>query len=319
MDTARKWLGRSSTASGLAAWVVWLAWRVSRPPSGVLAVVELGLELVAFVAAAIVSGGLWSWERGTASPFDPQRGRLTADRLAPLLGLHGDARALGPDDSGEAACARRALTVVDPRARRSIARTDRVPLAWAVLALEGCRRMCFVVVVVAVLLSGQFPFPVPPGWLLGVIVGAQCALAIGHTLLTAGGLRLGERTCWSMRTVGAGIGDGRSRTGLPIRWATTMGTIVVVNLAVALRGFSDRWTHGLDSLTRDERLVAMGAAWWIVGAGFLALRLLPQPSFGAEPVGRLEEPATRRLALGGTLTVAVLGCAAGMLPGAIPA
>ncbi len=318
MDTARRWLGRSSTAVGLGAWLVWLSWRVTTPPTGVLSVVELGVEIMAFVAASLVSIGLWSWRRGDASPFDPRTGHITADALAPLLGLHGDARAIGPDDSGEGACARRGLILVDPR-RRPRVDGDVVPLAWAALALEGLRRMCFVVLLVVVLLSGRFPFAVPPTWLLAVIVGAQLALALGHTLLSAGGLRLGERTRWSMRSVGAGVGDGRSRTGLPIRWATTMGTIVVVNLAVALRGFSDRWTHGLDSLTRDERLLAMTVAWWVVGSGFLALRALPQPSFGAERAGRLEETSTRRLALGGTLTVAVLGCAAGMLPGAIPA
>ena len=319
MDTARRWLGRSSTAAGLAAWLVWLGWRISAPPLGVLSVVELGLELAAFAAAAIVSAHLWTWHVGDPGPFDPRSGRIDPARLADVVGLEGAARALGPDDSGEAACARHAAAVLDPRRRRATPAGRRVPLAWAVIALEGCRRTCFVVVVVAVLLSGRFPFAVPPAWLLGVLVGAQVALAIGHSALTAGRLRLGERSRWSMRTIGAGIGDGRSRTGLPIRWATTMATIVVVNLAVALRGFSDRWTHGLESLSRDERLLAMAAAWWVVVTGFVALRALPQPTLNAERASRLDEHASRRLALGGTLAVAVLGCVAGVLPGAIPA
>ena len=319
MDTARRWLGRSTTAAGLAAWLVWLGWRVSQPPLGILSVVELCLELVAFAAAATVSAHLWTWDVGDRDPFDPATGRITAWRLADVVGLEGSARALGPDDSGEAACARRAMTVLDPRWRRAAPIGERVPIAWAVIALEGCRRTCFVVLTVAVLLSGRFPFAVPPGWLLGVLVAAQLALAVGHSVLTAGRLRPGVRSRWSMRTIGAGIGDGRSRTGLPIRWATTMATIVVVNLAVALRGFSDRWTHGLDTLSRDERLLAMAAAWWVVATGFIALRALPQPTLDGQRASRLDEHASRRLALGGTLTVAVLGCVAGVLPGAIPA
>ena len=64
-----------------------------------------------------------------------------------------------------------------------------------------------------------------------------------------------------MASVGAGVGDGRSRSGLPIRWVTTMATMVALNLAVALRGLSDRWTHGLGPMAHDARVVAMSMVY----------------------------------------------------------
>jgi hypothetical protein len=123
-----------------------------------------------------------------------------------------------------------------------------------------------------------------------------------------------------MASIGAGLGDGSSRSGLPIRWTATMGTMVVLNLAVALRGLSDRWTHGLGPMPHDERVAAMVLAWWLVLVGFAALRVLVQPSLGFYgATRRLEENSTRRLALGTTLAVSMVGFVAGVLPGGLPA
>jgi hypothetical protein len=164
--------------------------------------------------------------------------------------------------------------------------------AWAVVAVEGIRRMLFAAVLVAV----------------------------GHWLLSGGAVRPGVRLRWSMASVGAGLGDGVSRTGLPIRWTATMATMIVLNLAVALRGLSDRWTHGLPPMPHDERVAAMLTAWWLVMVGFAALRTMVQPSLGFYgATRRLEETSTRRLALGTTLAVAVVGFVAGLLPGGLPA
>jgi hypothetical protein len=57
-----------------------------------------------------------------------------------------------------------------------------------------------------------------------------------------------------------------------------------------------------------------------VAWGFVALRTLPRPDLGYYgATRRLEEPSTRRLALGATLTVAAVGLVAGVLPGGLPA
>ncbi len=318
MHHATRWMGRLLTVTGLAAWLVWLGWRVQSPVLGVVSIVELLLELVAFLAAVTVATGLWSWQRDEVAPFDRRSGTIDVTGLADALELHGAQRRHGADDTGEVACARRGLALVTRRGgERPVQSVQRTA---ALLAVEGLRRTTFVAVLVVVLISGRFPFEIPPPGFLAALVCAQVALAVGFWLLSAGGLRPGARAAWSMGSVGAGVGDGHSRTGLPIRWATTMGTIIVVNLAVALRGFSDRWTHGLGSLTRDERLLAMGTAWWLVAAGLLALRTLPQPARGLHESSRqLEETSARRMALGGAVAVAVIGCLAGMLPGAVPA
>ena len=92
--------------------------------------------------------------------------------------------------------------------------------------------------------------------------------------------------------------------------------MVALNLAVSLRGLSDRWTHGLGAMAHDERVLTMAAAAWMVGWGFVALRSLPQPELGDYgATRRLEESSTRRLALGATLAVATVGLVAGILPG----
>jgi hypothetical protein len=94
-----------------------------------------------------------------------------------------------------------------------------------------------------------------------------------------------------------------------------MAVIVAVNVAVALRGFSDRWTHGLPPMDDDGRFVVVAYAAAVVAAGLLALRRLPPPEtnfYG--PTGRLEEWSARRLALGATSCLAVAGAVVGGLP-----
>jgi len=96
--------------------------------------------------------------------------------------------------------------------------------------------------------------------------------------------------------------------------------MVVLNLAVSLRGVSDRWTHGLGPMPHDERVIAMVLAAWLVLVGFASLRILLKPSLGYYgATRRLEEPSTRRLAIGATMVVALFGFVAGVLPGGLPA
>jgi hypothetical protein len=145
-------------------------------------------------------------------------------------------------------------------------------------------------------------------------------VSLGHVALSDGRIRPGARLRWSMASIGAGFGDGTSRTGLPIRWTATMGSMVALNVAVSLRGLSDRWTHGLGAMSHDERVVSMLAAAWFVAWGFVALRSLRQPTLGFYgATRRLEETSTRRLALGATLAVAAIGLVAGLLPAGVPA
>ena len=98
-------------------------------------------------------------------------------------------------------------------------------------------------------------------------------------------------------------------------WVTTMATMVVLNLAVALRGLSDRWTHGLGPMSHDGRATAMSIAIGFVFLGVLGLRTLPRPELGFYgATRRLEETSARRLALGCTIAIAVFGFVVGVLP-----
>ena len=94
-----------------------------------------------------------------------------------------------------------------------------------------------------------------------------------------------------------------------------MATMVVLNLAVALRGLSDRWTHGLRKMSHDGRATAMSIAIGLVFVGLIGLRTLQRPELGFYgATRRLEESSARRLALGGTIAIAVFGFVVGVLP-----
>jgi hypothetical protein len=331
---AARWTGRLASVVGLAAWSIWIAWRVLSVPIGVVGVVVLVLEVAALLVSVVLSAALWSMNP-PAMPTVELRTRRSAtptalpDVLVDLLGVDElrDVGAHGADDTGEVARARTGLRLLDPRTPRtggsprpSVGRHRLAMTAWALVAVEGIRRMVFVAVLVAVLLTGRLPFEMPHWSVLAALIGAQASFAIAHWLLSGGVLRPGVRLRWSMATVGAGLGDGASRTGLPIRWTATLATMVVLNLAVALRGVSDRWTHGLGPMPHDERVAAMALSWWLVIVGFAALRILVKPSLGYYgATGRLEEPSTRRLALGATLAIALVGFVAGALPSGLPA
>jgi hypothetical protein len=324
LGATTRWAGRLACVAGVAAWSCWFVWRFTSAPIGAVSLLVLVVEVFAFSTSIVLGAALWSLPRRT---HPVPRSVMLPDVVADLVGLD-ELRSVevsGADDSGEVARARLGLRLLDPRAQRrdTLSRDPRRQLAtaaWSLTAVEGIRRLVFVVLLVAVLLTGQSPFAMPPWWILAMLIAAQVLFAVGHWALSGGALWPGVRLRWSMASLGAGLGDGASRSGLPIRWAATMATMIALNLAVALRGLSDRWTHGLGPMPHDERVVTMIVAWWLVIVGFAALRVLVQPSLGFYgATHRLEENSTRRLALGTTLAVAAVGFVAGVLPGGLPA
>lgn len=325
MTTAVRWTGRLFVAASLVSWLVWLGWRCASPVAGVVGVVVLLAELTAFAVAMVLSTALWRGpsRRPTAAERAVARGARTPlpSTFAMVLDVDVPARPVdaGNDDTGEVAWARHGLVSLRSVRDRS-RRTGLAMVAWSLIATEGMRRMVSAGLVIVVLLTGRFPFADPPLPALAALVASQLLLTLGHFCLTDGLVRPGARLRWSMASVGAGFGDGISRTGLPIRWTATLATMVSLNLAVSLRGVSDRWTHGLGAMTHPERVISMAVAAWIVGWGLAALRTLPQPQLGYYgATRRLEETSTRRLALAATFTVAGIGMLAGILPGGLPA
>ncbi len=317
LNVATRWAGRLACVAGFVAWSLWLVWRITSSGLGPVSVIVLVLEVTALLVSLVLAAALWSLPAREDSPVTSP---ALPDVVAELLCLDdlGPVAAHGADDSGEVARARRGLHLLDPR--RVDGGHSLSTIAWALVAVEGIRRMLFAAVLVAVLLTGRFPFEMPAMSTLAALIGAQLLFAVGHWMLSGGAIRPGVRLRWSVASVGAGLGDGVSRTGLPIRWTATMATMIVLNLAVALRGVSDRWTHGLGAMHRDERIAAMVVSWWLVMVGFAALRTMVKPSLGFYgATRRLEETSTRRLALGTTLAVAAVGFVAGLLPGGLPA
>ena len=318
-----RWMGRLFVTASLGLWSVWLAWRVTSPMSGPIGIAALLLELVSITVAVVISAALWAAPKRAPLRVAPGERVLFPRTFAAAVGADAPdvpVPADANDDAGEVAWARGAVASLRVSVRGDGPGTSLASLAWSLVAVEGLRRMLCVVLVVVVMLSGRSPFEVPTAWLLAVLVGSQFSLTLGHWMLSHGALRPGARLRWSMASVGAGLGDGRSRTGLPIRWAATLATMVSLNLAVSLRGTSDRWTHGLGAMPRDERIAVMLFAAWFVAWGFVALRSMTQPQLGYYgSTRRLEEISTRRLALGTTLTVAAIGLVAGILPGGVPA
>lgn len=314
----RRAVGIVLTVVGLAGWIGWLAWRVAHPAISVVGVAALLLELVAFAAALVVSAGLM------ASDPPRRRDRRRADGRRQLPVLLAEALDLGAvvsetacdpvgDDTGEIAWARRGIRVLGAGSRGPIG--DLREAAWSVVAIDGLRRAFAVALLVVVLFSGAAPFAVPAASTAALLGGGLVLLACGHWALSAGHVRPGARLIWSMSSIGAGLGNGISRSGRPIRWMATIATLVVLNISIALRGISDRWTHGLGAMPRDARIVAMSLAALFVLACGAALARMPRPApgfYGA--TGRLEEDSVRRLALGLTLSVALLGFVAGTLP-----
>ncbi len=327
--------GLALSLAGLIGWLGWLSWRFGTLEMSIVAVGVLALELVAISAAVLVTAGLFAgrplWRRG--------RRATDADRQLPMLlgealGL-GDisnerntdptdpsalsAANVGPDDTGEIAWARRGLRVLGEQRRLDRrAQFDTHNLreaAWSVVALDGLRRLVTVITLVVVLFTGIAPFETPPTNRIAMLAVGIALLSIGHWLLSGGHVRPLARLIWSMASIGAGLGAGVSRSGLPIRWAMTMATLIALNISIALRGMSDRWTHGLGPMNDDARVTAMTVAFGLVAAGGIAMRRMPQPELGHYgATRRLEESSVRRLTIGLTLVVAVIGFVAGLAP-----
>lgn len=330
-----RWVGLALSIVGLVGWLGWLSWRLATLEMSVVALVVLVLEFVAISAAIVVTAGLFTgrpgWRQGRrTTDADRQLPMLLAEALD--LGHITHERdidptdptgvllaSVGPDDTGEIAWARRGIRVLGSQRRldrhAQLGTQNLREAAWSVVALDGLRRLVSVIALVIVLFTGIAPFEMPPTNRILMLAAGIALLSIGHWLLSGGHVRPAARLIWSMASIGAGLGDGVSRSGLPIRWAMTMATLIALNISIALRGISDRWTHGLGPMDDEARVVAMSIAFGLVATGGLAMRRMPQPELGHYgATRRLEESSVRHLAIGLTLLVATIGFVAGLAP-----
>ena len=294
---------------GLASSVVWLGWRVTHLGLDPVGVTILLIELSGLTAGTCVAVGLL---RAT-SP----RPVLTEQRVNPHRYALSVANGVGRTRSTDLQTDLRA--VIDRLTERRI--DGSAERAMVGVLIDGPRRVALVGMLVIALLSGVAPMPMPPTWAIACIAVGSIAIAASHVLAAPGRIGFGDRTRWSFAALGELFAPADHAAMAPRRWIGTVGTVVVLSLAIALRGMSDRWTHGLPAMNDDERIVTLVWASLVVFGGLFTLRTIEPPNLAnAHLVSRrLEERGARRSALGAAVGVGVIGLLAGVLPTGVDA
>lgn len=293
---------RVALVVALVAAAVWFAWRVVTVGPHPLRIVVLLVELSAWTGGVLVARGLLA----AGAP----RGSLDTDVTYRYAFAVADR--VGRTRADDLRLDLRAAT------DRLLSRQPLDPADRAMIGvmIDGPRRVAIVVALSVCLLVGVAPLDVPPWWAVAALVVGSAALAVTHRVASDGVIRFGDRTRWSFATLGEVLAPVDHADLAPRRWVGTVGAVVVLNVAVGLRGVSDRWTHGLGDMAADDRAVAMIAAVVVALGGLYALRTIPPPRLAnAHLVARrLEERSARRAALGAAVGLGLLGLAAGVVP-----
>lgn len=297
-------LGIALAVVGVTAQLAWLGWRVTHLPVNLVAVSVLAVELAGLAGTVAITIGLVR-ARQPRSVFvdDPRESHRFAFAVADIVG-----RTRSTDVHRDVV--RVVRTVPHRRPRRS------AEAAMGAVLLEGPRRLVLVVALAIGLVVGVAPMHLPPVWAAVVVTVSALSTGASHVVLGGGRIRFGDRTRWSYSSIGEVVGSSDLDGLAPRRWVGTMASIVVVNLAVALRGTSDRWTHGLAPMADDDRMVTMLLALVVVAGALFTMRTIQAPDLDeARWSRRLEERAARQSALGATVVLGLIGLIAGVLPG----
>ena len=291
---------------GAGAQVAWLTWRVAHLPLNPVALVVLAVELTGVAATVAIGAGLACAHRPRAPLVtDPRDSHRFAFAIADAVG-----RTRSTD-------VRRALVAAVRAApgRRPWRSAD---AAMAAVYLEGPRRLLLIAALCAALLLGAAPMGMPPAWAIATMVAGALLGSVSHVVLGHGRIRFGDRIRWSYSSIGETVGATDPDGIAPRRWVGTMASLVVVNLSVALRGTSDRWTHGLAPMPTEQRVTTMLLALLVVAGALFTMRTIQPPVVdSARWSRRLEERTARQSALGATVVVGLIGLLAGVLPDSV--
>jgi hypothetical protein len=294
-------------ALGVCGSLAWLAWRVATLELHPVPMISLLLELGGVAIGVGVAVALARVDRRRAvHGSDGHDTRRYAFAVADLVGrtraedLHRDVRSL-------------------LRRTRHTGGRDLADLAVACVLIEGPRRLALVAIAVLGLLLGVSPIPVPTPVALAALAVGVGGLSTAAVVLSDGRVGVADRLRWSYSSLGEIVVRDDIEGVAPRRWVGTVATIVVINLAVALRGMSDRWTHGLPSMGNESRVVVMVFAMTLVVGALFTLLTTPAPDLdNAHLVSRrIEERTARQSALGGAICVGLIGLLAGVLPGCV--
>jgi hypothetical protein len=301
--------GLAAACAGAMGWATWLTWRSTHLDPHPLAFGLLGLETAGLAAGLLITAGL-------ARSRAPRRVHA-ADRRETYRFAFAVADVVGRTRATD--LQRDLRDVVRMVGARGPRHTG--DLALAATILEGPRRLTMVVVVVLALFLGVPLVPVPPVWALVALAVGVIGIATSHVRLGRGRIRYGDRLRWSYATIGELLWRDDAADLAPRRWVGTVAAAVVLNLAIALRGMSDRWTHGLVPMDDAERRVALVLAIALVLGALYSLTTMSAPDLAnAHLVSRrLEERTARQSALGTAVVVGLIGLVAGVLPGGVDA
>ena len=308
LSSARRRVGIAIAVVGIGGWLGWILWRMA----------TLALNPIPIAALMIEAGGAGI---GVVVAFvlayvkDP-RATFEDDRRDPWRYAFAIADRV---ERTRAADLHREVRSAANAARRRTAKRTRADVAMGCVLVDGPRRLAMVVVAVLGLLVGVSPMPVPTWPALVSLAVGVAGLSLATVVLSHRRIAIGDRLRWTYGSIGELLIRDDVEGVAPRRWVGTVGTIVVVNLAVALRGMSDRWTHGLPMMSNDMRVVAMVYAMTLVLGSLFTLLTTRAPELdNAHLVSRrLEERTARQSALGGALCVGLIGLLAGILPGCV--
>lgn len=159
-------------------------------------------------------------------------------------------------------------------------------LAWAVRPLSGLRRVVFLVLLSASILSGSVPFHATTIMLACVWLPAFAYTSLGLALLSGWTLRPGDRTRWSLHSVGSACTSLRAERTDRARRApiVTLPTpqygaglviaVVALSTVLVLRGISDRLTHTLGTMPQPALMVLLTVSLWTLALSLDLLRVL---------------------------------------------
>jgi hypothetical protein len=158
-------------------------------------------------------------------------------------------------------------------------------IASSVRPLSGLRRVGFIAVVVASLLTGYLPLRPnltvfaavwAPGWVL---------TSVGLGLMSGWTLRPGDRTRWSLRNLGASWQGLRHPVAFDQRRAPIMtphvlqhggalvASVVVLSSVMMMRGLSEQWTHALGAMPFPWLLGLVAVSLWSLTMSLDVLRM----------------------------------------------
>ena len=295
------------TVAGSAS-VAWLGWRAAHLGLHPIELLVFAAELVSVVSGLTIGLGL----AGASQPRevlinDPRESFRFAFAVADLVG-----RTRMSDLRVDLVASYRTL-LMDAR---------RLPdLSMAAVLTDGPRRLLVVGCLTLAMVLGVAPIPVPPLWAICCGIASMVLMSGAHVLLGGGRIRFGDRIRWSSAALGE-VCSGVDLDGVaPRRWVGTVAAVVVLNLAIALRGMSDRWTHGLAPMEADDRHITLLIAIFVVFGGLYTLRTTTAPQLANSHLvsRRTEERTAREAALGGAVAIGMIGLLAGILPGNVDA